>query len=73
MQKTQSLGASQQPVTSNTLSTPQHIPSSAISVAPKFLFGFKGDVKNNLFFLDHNMVCYPCGHNIVFYRIDDQS
>jgi hypothetical protein len=71
MQKTQSTAASQQLVTSN--ATPQQIPSSAISVAPKFLFGFKGDVKNNLFFLDHNMVCYPCGHNIVFYKIDDQS
>lgn len=42
-------------------------------MAPKFFFGHKGDVKNNMFFLDHTTVCYPCGHNIVFYSIDDKS
>ena len=40
---------------------------------PKFFFGHKGDVRNNLFFLDHSTVCYPCGHNIVFYSIEDKS
>ena len=40
---------------------------------PKFMFGFKEDVKGNLFFLDHDVVVYPCGHNIVLYRIDDRS
>jgi cilia- and flagella-associated protein 57 len=37
------------------------------------MFGFKEDVKGNLFFLDSDIVVYPCGHNIVIYRIDDRS
>ena len=43
-----------------------------ISLGTKFLFGLKGDVKNNIFFLDDQTVIYPCGHNIVFYNTDDK-
>jgi len=42
-------------------------------VAPKFLFGHKGDVNGNLFFLDNQMVCYPCGHNIVIYSMESKQ
>ncbi len=42
-------------------------------MTPKFFFGHKGDVSGNLFFLDNSTVCYPCGHNIVIYSIDDKS
>ena len=34
---------------------------------PRFFFGLKGDVKNNILFLDDNTVAYPCGHNVVIY------
>ena len=44
-----------------------------IQLMPRFMFGFKEEVKGNLHFLDQDVVCYPVGHNIVFYRIDDQS
>ena len=47
--------------------------SGLISMAPKFFFGHKGDVRGNMFFLDNNIVCYPCGHNVVFYWMDDRS
>ena len=40
---------------------------------PKFLFGHKGDVRGNLFFLDNTIVCYPCGHNIVIYSMEDKT
>ena len=38
-----------------------------------FLFGVKGDVKNNLFYLDDQRVLYPSGHNIIIYNIDDKK
>jgi hypothetical protein len=47
--------------------------SPAANVQPKFLFGVDGNVTNNLHFLDHNTVIYPCGHNIVIYRTDEKS
>ena len=37
----------------------------------KFLAGLKGDVKDNIFFLNENEAIYPCGHNVVFYNIED--
>ena len=39
----------------------------------RFIFGVKGDVKTNLFYLDDQRVLYPSGHNIVVYNIDDKS
>lgn len=32
----------------------------------------KGDVSQNIFFIDNNNVLYPCGHNIIIYNIDDK-
>lgn len=55
---------------STTLSQQQ---GGLLSATPKFMFGHKGDVRNNLHFLDNTTVCYPVGHNVVFYSIDDKS
>lgn len=44
-----------------------------LELAPKFLFGIKGDVSNNIHFLDDNMILYPVGHNVVIYRTDDKT
>jgi len=37
------------------------------------LFGLKGDVKTNIYYLDDQTVIYPCGHNVVFLNLDDKS
>jgi WD40 repeat protein len=37
------------------------------------MFGVKSDVTNNILFVDDNYVIYPCGHNIVIYKIDDKT
>lgn len=39
---------------------------------PRFFFGLKGDVSNNVIYLEDNIVCYPCGHNVVVYYIVDK-
>lgn len=44
-----------------------------VSLSPKMLFGLKGDVKTNCFYLDDQNVIYPCGHNIVVFNIDERS
>jgi len=45
----------------------------AIWLNPQFIFGVKGDVKNNLFFLDDLRVLFPAGHNIVIHNTDDKK
>ena len=44
-----------------------------VSLQPKFLFGLKGDVKTNLYYVDDQTILYPCGHNVVIYNTDDKS
>lgn len=44
-----------------------------IQCQPRFFFGLKGDVKNNVFFVEDNTVVYPCGHNVVIYNMQDKS
>ena len=44
-----------------------------MSAQPKFLFGLKTDVRNNIHFLDDSRIVYPCGHNVVIYNHDDRS
>lgn len=44
-----------------------------IQCQPRFFFGLKGDVKNNVFFVEDNTVVYPCGHNVVVYNMADKS
>ena len=58
-------------VTDGKLQHAHTLAQSNVQVAPKFLFGHKGDVNGNLFFLDNSTICYPCGHNIVIYSLDD--
>ena len=41
-----------------------------VTVQPRFLFGLKNDVKNNVLYLEDNILCYPCGHNVVVHYID---
>ena len=33
----------------------------------------KGDVKDNIFFLNENEVIYPAGHNVVIFNIEDKT
>jgi WD40 repeat protein len=48
-------------------------PTPPISVIPKFAFGIKGDMRNNIFFLDDQRIIYPCGHNVVILTIGDDK
>ena len=43
-----------------------------VNVQPRFFFGLKGDVSNNVLFLEDNIVAYPCGHNIIIYYIAEE-
>lgn len=45
----------------------------SLQVQPRFMFGLRGDVHNNIHFIDDGTILYPCGHNIVIYRITDRS
>lgn len=51
----------------------QQLTQFGVSTTPRFMFGLKGDVRNNVHFLDDQRVLYPCGHNIVIYNLDDKS
>ena len=35
-----------------------------------FISGIKGDVRDNIHFLDDQYIVYPVGHNIVIYNLD---
>ena len=39
----------------------------------KHIFGLKGDVKNNIWYTDENVVVYPCGHNSVIYNTETRE
>ena len=39
---------------------------------PRFFFGLKGDVANNVIYLDDNVICYPCGHNVIIYYLTEK-
>lgn len=43
-----------------------------MNVQPRFFFGVKGDVKNNVVYLEDNVVAYPCGHNVIVYYISEK-
>lgn len=66
-----------QMVTSQTISASQQatdkVSNQGLQVSPRFMFGFRADVSNNIHYIDDNTVVYPCGHNVVIYRIDDRS
>lgn len=46
---------------------------SGVSLSPKFVFGFKGDVQGNIFFCEDSRVIYPAGHNVVIYNVDEKT
>ena len=37
-----------------------------------YTFGLKGDVKNNVEYLEENVVVYPCGHNLVHFNTESR-
>jgi len=39
-------------------------------ISHKHIFGLKADVKNNVHYLEENIVLYPAGHNVVIYNTD---
>lgn len=47
------------------------------TVAPpltlKHIFGLKGDVKDNIHYIDENRVLYPAGFNVVIYNVEKKS
>ena len=44
-----------------------------IVCAPRFFIGVKADVRNSVFYIDDDIILYPCGHNIILYSISDRS
>lgn len=45
----------------------------SIAVAqPKYSFGLKGDVANNVWYLDEQSIIYPSGANLVIFNIDQK-
>jgi WD40 repeat protein len=46
---------------------------SATSVKLEQLYGLKGDVKNNIMYVDELNVLYPCGYNIINYNIEKKT
>lgn len=39
-------------------------------ISHKHVFGLKADAKNNIHYLEENVVLYPAGHNIIIYNTD---
>ena len=45
----------------------------SIAIAqPKYSFGLKGDVANNVWYLDEQSIIYPSGANLVVFNIDQK-
>eukprot|EP00198_Chlamydomonas_reinhardtii_P011942 XP_001701279.1 flagellar associated protein [Chlamydomonas reinhardtii] len=43
------------------------------TLAPRFIFGFRADVKDNVHYAEDGSVVYPAGHNIVLYSPDTRT
>lgn len=43
------------------------------AISPKLVFGFRGDVSDNVGYADDGSVVYPAGHNIVLYSPDSKT
>ena len=39
---------------------------------PKYSFGLKGDVANNVWYLDEQSILYPSGANLVLFNVDQK-
>lgn len=46
---------------------------SSASVVPKAVFGFRGDVNQNVHYAEDGSVVYPAGHNVVLYSPDTKN
>lgn len=45
----------------------------SIGVAqPKYCFGLKGDVANNVWYLDEQNILYPSGANLIIFNVDQK-
>jgi|APGre2960657423_1045063.scaffolds.fasta_scaffold304981_1 hypothetical protein len=42
-------------------------------LVPKFISGLKSTVNNNIIFIDDQTVCYPVGHNVVLYNLEEKT
>mmetsp|Transcript_31019 Transcript_31019/g.42984 ORF Transcript_31019/g.42984 Transcript_31019/m.42984 type:complete len:1197 (+) Transcript_31019:119-3709(+) len=45
---------------------------SVSTVVPRHVFGLKGDVKDNIFYIDDATVIFPAGHNAVLYNTEQK-
>ena len=45
---------------------------SIASAQPKYCFGLKGDVSNNVWYLDEQSIIYPSGANLVIFNVDQK-
>eukprot|EP00731_Ephydatia_muelleri_P018745 Em0011g785a len=43
------------------------------TVIPKYSFGLKGDVSNNISYLDEQTIIYPAGSNLIIYNVDQKT
>ncbi|MEW5319195.1 MAG: hypothetical protein WDW38_010360 [Sanguina aurantia] len=46
---------------------------AATTISPRYVFGFRGDVKDNVAYSDDGSVVYPAGHNIVLYSSETKT
>eukprot|EP00899_Mesostigma_viride_P000129 jgi/Mesvir1/10116/Mv16834-RA.2 len=47
--------------------------STVSALLPRHVFGLKGDVKDNVHYVDEMTVLYPAGHNTVIYHTEQKS
>lgn len=45
---------------------------SIATAQPKYCFGVKGDVSNNVWYLDEQSIIYPSGANLVIFNVDQK-
>ena len=46
---------------------------NSTSIKLERLYGLKGDVKDNIHYIDESTVIYPCGYNLVVYNLDKKT
>ena len=46
---------------------------STATAVPQHVFGLRGDVTNNVCYLDEQTIVYPSGSNCILYNIDQKS
>ncbi|KAG1658747.1 hypothetical protein FOA52_000860 [Chlamydomonas sp. UWO 241] len=46
---------------------------ASATIAPRTVFGFRGDVSDNIGYTDEGAIVYPAGHNVVLYSPDTKT